>query len=91
MFEEFQGIPAHPLLLHAAVVFVPLLALATIAYAFVPFVRPHTRVVLGLLAAGRWLLRRGSATLPRWAPMLPAYAIGCVSAAWLLERVAAMF
>lgn len=47
-----MGIPAHPLLIHAAVVFVPLLALVAIAYAFVPLVRPHTRWVLGLLAVG---------------------------------------
>ncbi len=45
-----MGIPAHPLLVHAAVVFVPLLAVLAIAYAFVPFVRPHIRWVLGLLA-----------------------------------------
>lgn len=47
-----MGIPAHPLVLHAAVVFVPLLAALTIGYAFVPPVRPHTRWVLGLLALG---------------------------------------
>ncbi|MEU8153160.1 DUF2231 domain-containing protein [Micromonospora sp. NPDC048986] len=52
IFEEFMGIPAHPLLLHAAVVFVPLLALLTVGYAFVPPIRPHTRWVLGLLAVG---------------------------------------
>ncbi|KAB1943582.1 hypothetical protein F8271_09890 [Micromonospora sp. ALFpr18c] len=52
MFEEFLGIPAHPLVLHAAVVFVPLLALLTIGYALVAPVRPHTRWVLGLLALG---------------------------------------
>ncbi|MEU8166971.1 DUF2231 domain-containing protein [Micromonospora sp. NPDC049004] len=52
MFEEFLGIPAHPLVLHAAVVFVPLLALLTIAYALVAPIRPHTRWVLGLLAVG---------------------------------------
>jgi hypothetical protein len=50
VFEEFMGVPAHPLLVHAAVVFVPLLALLTIAYALVPLVRPHIRWVLGLLA-----------------------------------------
>jgi hypothetical protein len=50
VLEEFAGIPAHPLLIHAAVVFVPLLAILAIAYAFVPFIRPHTRWVLGLLA-----------------------------------------
>ncbi|RAO27782.1 hypothetical protein PSN13_05670 [Micromonospora saelicesensis] len=52
MFEEFMGIPAHPLLLHAAVAFVPLLALLTVGYAFVPPIRPHTRWVLALLAVG---------------------------------------
>ncbi|MEH1031290.1 hypothetical protein Q3V37_24580 [Micromonospora profundi] len=52
MFEEFMGLPAHPLVLHAAVVFVPLLALLTVGYAFVPPIRPHTRWVLGLLAVG---------------------------------------
>nr|MDT0659918.1 DUF2231 domain-containing protein [Micromonospora sp. DSM 115978] len=52
MFEEVMGIPAHPLLIHAAVVFVPLLALLAIAYSFVPVVRSHTRWVLGLLAIG---------------------------------------
>jgi len=50
VFEEIMGIPAHPLVVHAAVVFVPLLALLAIAYAFVPFARPHIRWVLGLLA-----------------------------------------
>jgi hypothetical protein len=47
--------------------------------------------VLAVLAAGRLLIRRTSLVLPRWAPLLPAYAIGCVASAWLLERVAAMF
>lgn len=45
-----MGIPAHPLMVHAAVVFVPLLALLAAAYAFVPKVRPHTRWVLGAIA-----------------------------------------
>jgi hydrogenase/urease accessory protein HupE len=48
-------------------------------------------VVLGVLAIGRRLIRRGAFALPRWAPLVPAYGIGCVSAAWLFERVAAMF
>ncbi|WCN79235.1 DUF2231 domain-containing protein [Micromonospora sp. LH3U1] len=52
MFEEFMGIPAHPLVLHAAVVFVPLLALLAVGYALVAPIRPHTRWVLGLLALG---------------------------------------
>ena len=50
MLEEFMGIPIHPLLVHAPVVLVPLLAILAIAYAVAPFVRPHTRWVLGLLA-----------------------------------------
>jgi hypothetical protein len=50
LFEEFMGIPAHPLLIHAAVVFVPLLALAAVAYALLPFLRPHIRLVLAGLA-----------------------------------------
>ena len=50
MFEEIGGIPMHPLLIHAAVVFVPLLALAAIGYAFVPFLRPHLRWALAGLA-----------------------------------------
>ena len=41
MFEEFLGLPAHPLLVHGAVVFVPLLVLAAIAYAAVPFTRRY--------------------------------------------------
>jgi len=50
VLEEFMGIPVHPLLIHAAVVFVPLLAILTVAYALIPLVRPHIRWVLGLLA-----------------------------------------
>lgn len=45
-----MGIPLHPLLVHAAVVFVPLLAVLAIAYALLNFVRPHIRWVLGLFA-----------------------------------------
>jgi uncharacterized membrane protein len=47
VFEEFNGLPLHPLAVHAAVVFVPLLVLASLAYALVP--RWRTRV--GWLAA----------------------------------------
>jgi hypothetical protein len=39
VFEEVLGIPAHPLLVHAAVVFVPLQVLAAFVYALVPVVR----------------------------------------------------
>jgi len=43
VFEQLLGLPAHPLLLHATVVFVPLLALGTIAYAVVPRLRRRVR------------------------------------------------
>ena len=39
MFEEFNGIPAHALLVHAAVVFLPLQVLAGLAYGLVPMFR----------------------------------------------------
>ncbi|MCP2327931.1 putative membrane protein [Hamadaea flava] len=48
MFSDILGIPAHPLFVHAAVVFVPLLALFAIVYAFVPRWRAKT----GWLTAG---------------------------------------
>jgi uncharacterized membrane protein len=50
VFEEILGIPAHPLLVHAAVVFVPLAAAAAIAYALVPYVRRHTAWLVVALA-----------------------------------------
>lgn len=36
MFNEILGIPAHPLIIHAAVVFVPLQIIAAIVYGLVP-------------------------------------------------------
>lgn len=36
MFDQINGLPVHALVLHAAVVFVPLLALVAIVYAVVP-------------------------------------------------------
>jgi hypothetical protein len=88
MFEEFMGLPAHPLVLHAAVVFVPLLALLTIGYALVPLIRPHTRWVLGLLAVGAPIaallaklsgdafferMRAGNRVTPEFLPKLEAH------------------
>lgn len=47
--EELFGLPAHPLLVHAAVVLLPLAALATVASAAVPRLRRHyAPVALGL-------------------------------------------
>jgi len=50
VFEEIMGIPMHPLLVHAPVVFVPLLVVTALAYAFVRPIRPHLRLVLAGLA-----------------------------------------
>jgi glucan phosphoethanolaminetransferase (alkaline phosphatase superfamily) len=50
VFEEFMGIPLHPLTVHAPVVFVPLLVVTVLAYALVPFLRPHLRLALAALA-----------------------------------------
>ena len=50
MFEELSGMPAHPLLVHAAVVFVPLLVLAAYGYAFVPVLRARIGWAAALLA-----------------------------------------
>ena len=40
MFDQINGLPVHVLVLHAAVVFVPLLALGAIVYALVGPWRP---------------------------------------------------
>jgi hypothetical protein len=49
MFRELFNLPAHALIVHAAVVFVPLAALAAILYAIWPGVRKHIWwAVLGL-------------------------------------------
>jgi uncharacterized membrane protein len=57
VFEEFLGIPLHPLLVHGAVIFVPLQILAIFGYALLPRYRPYTTwfvlavAVIGPLAA----------------------------------------
>lgn len=45
--------------------------------------------VLTVMAAGRRLLAMSHHTLPRWAALTPAYAIGGLSAYWLIERTLA--
>lgn len=61
MFETVLGLPAHPLLVHATVVFVPLLALGAAIYAVAPFLRARIRwvvVLLGLAGpATAWLAK----------------------------------
>lgn len=50
MFDEIAGLPAHPLLVHAAVILAPTLALLAIAYAVLPVARVHTERPLAVLA-----------------------------------------
>ena len=53
MFREFMGLPAHALIVHAAVVFIPLQVASAIVYAIVPALRRYLWwVVLGLGVAG---------------------------------------
>lgn len=49
MFREFAGLPTHALVVHAAVVFIPLASIGAILYAVWPAVRKHSWwAVLGL-------------------------------------------
>ena len=50
MFDQINGLPVHALVLHAAVVFVPLLAIGAIVYALVGRWRPKIGWVVVLLA-----------------------------------------
>jgi glucan phosphoethanolaminetransferase (alkaline phosphatase superfamily) len=50
VFEQFAGLPAHPLLVHAAVVFIPLLAGGSLLYALFARLRYRLRWPVGFLA-----------------------------------------
>jgi uncharacterized membrane protein len=50
VFDQINGLPVHALVIHAAVIFVPLLALGSIVYALVPRWRSRTGWAVGLLA-----------------------------------------
>ena len=50
MFTTILGIPAHPLLIHAAIVFVPLLIAAAVVYALWPAIRNRIDWVVAVLA-----------------------------------------
>ncbi len=50
MFDQFNGLPLHPLVVHAAVVFVPLLVVTAILYGLVPQLRSRIGWVAVLLA-----------------------------------------
>lgn len=61
MFEEILGLPLHPLAVHAPIVLVPLLVLASIGYALVPKKRGHVAWVAAILA----VLAPGSAAVAK--------------------------
>jgi uncharacterized membrane protein len=50
LFETVAGLPAHPLLVHAPIVLIPLLIALAIVYAVVPFLRGRIRWAVTLLA-----------------------------------------
>jgi predicted membrane protein DUF2231 len=50
LFDQINGLPVHALVLHAAVIFVPLLALGAIVYAVVPSWRAKIGWAVALLA-----------------------------------------
>jgi len=41
---------------------------------------------IGVVLAAWWLVRRSPITLPRWADLVPSYAIGGIAAFWFIER-----
>lgn len=67
MFDEIMGLPTHPLVVHAAVVFIPLLAVAAVVYTLVPRVRARIGWAAALLAiagpAGAFLARESGQEL----------------------------
>lgn len=50
MLDQVNGLPVHVLVLHAAVIFVPLLALGAIVYGFAASLRPRIGWAVALLA-----------------------------------------
>src|SRR3954464_5675456 len=52
MFDQVNGLSVHVLVVHAAVVFVPLLVLSVVLYAFVPSLRARLGWVVALLSVG---------------------------------------
>ncbi|GAA5193049.1 hypothetical protein GCM10023322_53980 [Rugosimonospora acidiphila] len=50
VFETFFGLPLHPLVIHAAVVFIPLLIVAALVYVLVPQLRSRIAWAVVILA-----------------------------------------
>jgi predicted membrane protein DUF2231 len=67
VFDEIMGLPMHPLVVHAAVVFIPLLAVAAVVYTLVPRVRARIGWAAALLAiagpAGAFVARESGQQL----------------------------
>jgi hypothetical protein len=70
VFRELFGLPAHALIVHAAVVFIPLAAVAAILYAAWPGVRKHVWwAVLGLgviAPVTAWYARLSGGEYEKW-------------------------
>jgi len=97
VIEELLGLPAHPLLVHAAVVFVPLLILVAVGYALIPRLRRYlawAAVALAIIAPASALLaklsgdafrarmvREGTAT-PDFLPMIDEHRGFGTNLAW---------
>jgi hypothetical protein len=68
MLGEILGLPTHPLIVHAAVAFIPVLAFLSPIYAFVPRVRRYSRwavTVLAFVSTGSVVLAKLSGDLLR--------------------------
>ncbi|MFR9777083.1 DUF2231 domain-containing protein [Micromonospora sp. MS34] len=69
MFREFNGLPGHILLVHAAVVLVPLLALVSVAYGVLPRWRARLDWAVAALAVATpistWLATESGESLER--------------------------
>lgn len=98
-----MGLPAHPLLVHAAVVLVPLFIVVALGYALIPRLRPYlawVAVALAIMAPGAALLaklsgdafrarmvREGTAT-PDFLPMIDEHRGFGTNLAWSVGALA---
>jgi hypothetical protein len=90
VFDEINGLPAHPLVVHGAVVLVPLLCLTAIAFALLPRVRGQVwwaaaGLALGLVTLVLVLFTSarlgGGRRMARWLSIVLAAAVVILAAA----------
>ncbi len=85
-FDLVNGIPVHPLVVHAAVVFVPLAALGLIAMA----IWPRFSARYGWLVAGSGAIALAASVAARQSgevmPIFAAVLLVAVLALWLIDR-----